>query len=255
MFTISTTVYEVIWETLRLPAMPVRITIDQHGDTAAERERIRAAALAQAERLGLGRAPNLDAGLAALLALLADHDQAVDLRELNGRRRSAIAVASGRRGAMAAIEGEQIAIAPISGDHLVTEMLQLLPARRQGAGRTCSVRSGVLKHAMKALAVSTDSHRARTILRDNGVRDGDVEQLLHTARTGTESGSIGVYRRQPDRPGLPNPIGSLAYTDTPQGRYLVLRRADRAGDSYTTVIPTDLTGLRRRIQELLSAAG
>lgn len=47
MFTVSTTSYEDIWETMRLPAIPIRITIDRHGRTAAERlwlgiERLRA---------------------------------------------------------------------------------------------------------------------------------------------------------------------------------------------------------------------
>lgn len=250
MFSFSTTAYEVSWESLQLPAMPVRLAVDQHGRTAPARQRVRAAALAELRQLGLGQPPDLDHRLVAMLTLLARHDRAVDLRELAGRERSAVAVTSGGRGVLAAIEGQQIAIRAVSGDHIVAELLGLLPPAPPGRGRACSVRSDVLQHAMAALSTGTDNHQARVILREAGIRGGDVEHLLHTARSGVGASSIGVHRTARGRLRL---VGTVAYTDTPGGRYITIRRDDPAGRSYTSLVPVDATGLRRHIQDLLTA--
>lgn len=255
MFTFSTTVFDVLWEMLDLPAMPVRLAVDRHGATPHARESVRALALAEAEQRGLGGWPNLDHRLADLLDLLARHDRAVDLRELGDRRRTALAAASGSHGALAAIEGELVTVSAINGDRFVLELLGLLPALPPGPGRTCSAPAGVLERAMKALADSTDSHQARAVLRPAGISGGDIEQLLRIARGTISSGSIGAYRgSRGGSYGAARLVGSLAYLDTAQGRYLVLQRKDQSRQPYTTVIPVDLNGLHRHIHELLGLA-
>ncbi len=90
-------------------------------------QRIRAEALSEVQRLGLGMPPDLDQRLVGLLDLLARHARAVSLRELVGRRRRAYAAASGRYGILGVIEGDEMSIAPVSGDHLADELLRLLP--------------------------------------------------------------------------------------------------------------------------------
>lgn len=248
MFTFSTTVYEVLWEALRLPPMPARIRIIQHGTTQDERRRLRAAALDEAARLGLGRPPDLDDRLVDLLDLLARHRRAVSLRELAGHRRRGYAAASGRYGALAVIEGDQVSIGGISGDHLADELLNLLPPLPAGPGRAMALPSTAFETAMKAYTDTSDSSSARDVLRAAGVGGKDIERLLTIGREAVGHGSIGVHQGEHGDVRL---VGSLAYTDTPQGRYAIARRDDHAGQSHTSIIPTDVTGLRRRMHELL----
>lgn len=249
MFKFSVVIYDVAWTSLGLPSMPAAIAIDQHGRSVDERRRIEVEAFAEAEQLGIGRPPDLDPRLSGLLEVLARHDRGVSLYELTGRHRRAYAAASGRHGAMAVIEGDQVSITPISGDHLAGELLALLRPLSAGPGRALSMPSMALTAAMRAYADTADSSRARAILRDAGVSGGDIERVLTIGRQVVGSGSIGVYAGEH---GAVRLVGSIAYTDTPEGRYAVVRRHDRAGQPYSTIIPADVHGLRRRLHELLA---
>jgi hypothetical protein len=228
--------------------MPARIAVEQTGVTLAARSRVRAAALAEAERLGVGVPPGLDHRLAGLLDLLAHHTRAVSLRELAGRRRRAYAAASGRYGAMAVIHGDQVSIDTVSGDHLASELLTLLAPLPAGPGRAVSLPSNAFESAMTAYAHTTDSSEARRVLRAAGIGGKDIERLLTIGREADSSGSIGAHRGERDDVKL---IGSIAYADTSRGRYAIGRRNDRAGRSHTTIAPTDLNDLRRRLHDLL----
>ena len=248
MFAISTTIFEVLWDELRLPPMPARITIAQHGATLTDRVRIRDAALAEAQRLGLGRPPHLDRRLTDLLGVLARHERAVSLRELAGHRRRAYAAAGGRHGAMGVIHRERVSVHAIPGDHLARELLAMLPDLPAGPGSAVSVPSTAFDAAMPAYTDARDSAEARRILHDAGVGGRDLERLLTIARDTVNCGSIGVHKREHNNAKF---VGSLGYADTSRGRYAIVRRDDRAGRSYTTVIPTDIDGLHKRLQRLL----
>jgi len=250
LFTFSTTVFEVLWEALRLPPMPAPIAVAQHGATFDERTQVRAAALAEAIRLGVGAPPELDYRLADLLDLMAHHTRAVSLRELAGWRRRAHAAANGRHGALAVIQGDRVSMFAIAGDHLAGELLALLPPLPAGPGRAVSAPSGAFEAAMTAYAHTSDSSAARDVLRAAGVSGKDIERLLMIGREAVGSGSIGVHKGPCGDVTL---VGSLSYTDTARGRYAIMCRADHAGRSHTSVIPTDVHGLRRRLNDLLAA--
>jgi len=228
--------------------MPARIAVRQSGETLTERSRVLAAALAEAEWLGLGRPPDVDHQLLDLFELLARHTRAVSLRELADRHRRAYAAARGRYGVLAVIEGDQVMIAPVSGDHLAGELLSLLSPLPSGPGRTVSLPSSAFQAAMQAQSSTGDSAETRRILRQAGVHDKDADRVLTISREAIGSGSIGVHKRERERVKL---IGSLSYIDTRHGRYALVERNDTSGRSYTNLMPVDIGGLRQRLQERL----
>jgi len=247
-FTISTTMFEVLWEALRLPPMPPRLAVRQHGTTLDERNELRDRTLADAARRGLRHPHRTDRDLAGLLDLLARHDRGVSLRELTNRRRRAYAAADGPYGAIGVIQDCQVSLYAVPGDHLVAELLKLLPRLPAGAGGAVSLPTTVFEAAMAAYSDPRDSTDARRVLTDAGVGGKHVERLLATARDLVDTGSIGVHTGRHTTVAL---TGSLGYTDTTSGRYTITRRDDHAGRSHTTVAPTDPDTLRRRVIELL----
>jgi EspG family len=247
LFTLSVLLFEVLWEELRLPPMPAPIAVVQHGATLEERARIRVAALAEADRLGLGTPPRLDGWLAASFDLLARHTRAVSLRELAGLRRRAYAVSDGPRGALAVVQGDRVSVSAIRGEYVVDELLALLPPLPAGPGGAVAVPSGVFELAMQSY--TDGSSAARDALRAAGLNGKDAARLLTVGRQALSSGSIGLYQGAFGDVRL---LGSMAYADTADGRYAIVRRADHAGRPYTSVIPTDLQGLRRRVHGLFA---
>jgi hypothetical protein len=96
-------------------------------------------------------------------------------------------------------------------------------------------------------AYATDGSAARDVLRTAGVPGNDIERLLTLGRQAVAFGSIGVHRGSHGDVKL---AGSLGYSDTPTGRYAIVRRDDHAGRSHTTVIPADPGALRSRVHGL-----
>jgi hypothetical protein len=246
LFTLSTTVFEVLWEALRLPPMPAAVAVAQHGATLDERARIEAAALDEAGRLGLDEPP-----VPGLLELLARHSRAASLRELAGRRRRAYAAAHERRGALAVVERDRVSIGPVAGDHVVTELLALLAPLPAGPGRAVTLPATAFRAGLAAYADGRDSTAARGVLAAAGVSGKDIERLLTIGRESVGSGSIGVHAGEPGGAAL---VGSLGYVDIARGRYAIVRGTDHAARPHVSLVPVDHDGLRARLHVLLAGA-
>ena len=251
MYVFSTLVFEVLWETLRLPLMPARIAVDQHGMNEEERRRFVREAEAEITRLRIGSLREVKPGLADLLGVLARHDRALGWRELVGSRHRAYLAASGSFAAQAIIVGEQVQVSRQHADHLITSLLGLLPAVPLGRGRAFSIPVEAYQRAVQLAADGKGTMEQRNLLRGAGVRADQAEQLELMTRTTVNTGSISVHR---GKNGAVTLAGSLAYTDTTRGRYLLLQRPDRAGNSYMSIVPADEKVLNRHIAELLGTA-
>lgn len=251
MFELSTLVFEVLWEALELPPMPARIVVDQHGADSEERRRFVRRAEEEVRRGGWGTLREVKPQLAALLAVLAEHDRGLGWRELIGERRRAYLVERGEVAVQAIIAGERVRLARLRANHLVHALLYLLPEARPGSGRPVSVPTQTYQHAIQLAMEGKGAVEQRGLLRRAGVRPDQAEQLETVSRTTVNTGSISAYR---GRRGQVKLAGSLAYTDTTAGRYLIVQRPDRAGVDYTSIVPADAKVLQRHVAEMLGTA-
>lgn len=251
MYVLSTLVFEVLWEALALPPMPGRIAVDQHGKDEEERRGYLRQAGEQVARQRLGSVREVKPALAELLELLATHDRALGWRELVGQRRRAYLAERGQTGVVAIVEGERIQISRQRANFLVPGLLHLLPPMPAGNGRAVSVPTETYQHAIQLAVDGKGTMEQRRLLRKAGVRGDQAEQLELLGRTTINTGAISVHRGKRGEVKL---TGSLAYTDTSHGRYVILQRPDRSGVSYTSIMPADGKVLQRHVADLLGTA-
>jgi hypothetical protein len=248
MVTMSTLVFEVLWEALRLPWMPVLLAVDQHGVDEEERRRYVAKAEAELARSRLGTLREVNPELSDLLGILGRHGRGLGWRELSGRRRRAYVAARGSVAAGAVIDGEQVSLSGLHSDHMTSWLLNLLPAAKPGVGSAYSIPTDVYRQGVQLAVDGKGSVAQRTWLRSAGVRGDQANRLEVLTRTTLNTAAISVHRGKPGEAKL---VGSLAYTDTTQGRYLLVQRPDSAGNSYTSIIPADPKVIRHHIVELM----
>lgn len=250
--TMSTLVFEVLWEALRLPLMPVSLAVDQHGVDEEERRRYVAEAEAEMARSRLGTLREVEPELADLLEILGRHGRGLGWREMSGQRRRAYVAARGPVAAGALIDGERVSLSSLHSDHMTTWFLNLLPEARSGVGSAYSIPTDVYQRGVQLAVDGKGSVAQRRWLRSAGVRGDQANQLEVLTRTTLNTAAISVHRGKYGEAKL---IGSLAYTDTTQGRYLLLQRPDNAGNSYTTIIPADTRVIRHHITGLMEPSG
>lgn len=241
-------VFEVLWEALSLPAMPARIAVDQHGVNEEERRHYRQQAEAEMARLGLGTLRDVNPKVSDLLELLASHSRGVGWRELLGHQRRAYAAARGSMAAWALLDNGLVSVSTVNPDRLINQILDVLPALPAGVGSAYSIPTDVYQRGVQIAVDGKGSTAQRQWLRNAGVHHHQADQLEVLTRTTFNTGSISVHRGKHGKTKL---VGSLAYTDTQRGRYLLLQRPDRAGNSYTTIIPADTIVIRHHIAEIM----
>src|SRR5262245_22490379 len=96
---------DVLWEDLKLGGIPFPLEVRSHGDTAEERDRIKAAVYSQLERRELAANGEATSELAGVLRLLAAPKISIDLvalKEISDQQPiRAVVAASGKRAVLA----------------------------------------------------------------------------------------------------------------------------------------------------------
>jgi hypothetical protein len=252
---------DILWEDLRLGGIPFPLEVRSHGDTAEERERIKAAVYGQLERRDLAVNGRPTPDLAGRLHLLAAPKISIDLvalREWNDKQPiRAVVAARGKRAILAVQQDLAITLTKVRESALIASILDLLPPNRSGPG-----------HAV-TLPSSTLSRRpARRSGRHRRVDHGDTVLTTATApaephsdlrmidiimeRPTVRAGTIGIVLR--DERGKLQRLPGIGFFDTDQGRYATTVQRGADGEDWTSLSPTDNTRLANRLAETIVIA-
>jgi hypothetical protein len=246
--TISALEFDVLWEHLRLETMPLVLKVPSPGKTHAERAELERTVWAGLERRGLGKPVSLDPALEDLLHLLNRPQTEVDGRLWLGRSVRVLAAAKGQSGVLAVLDGDNLTLRAASSESLPREALSVLPPAPAGPGHSITLPSADLDAAAAAAKSPEDLENA---LGARGVRRDDAHTLADMMRDPGNRGQFGTAtrdkwgkRRRPER--------VIAFYDTPEGRYVQMRRATPGQQPWSTVSPVDHRRLDHHLSELLA---
>ncbi|GAA3458800.1 ESX secretion-associated protein EspG [Saccharothrix longispora] len=228
--------FDVLWEDLRVGAVPYPLEVDHHGTTLDERARVRADVRADLERRGLFHRGRPDPDLEGSLLLLARPETAIAVMGLPDTSGDdllrALVVARGRQAVLAVQRADGVRLDVLRDASLPVVAVGVLPPAPAGPGRPVTVPASAAGPRGGAAGVAR-----------GGVHD-DVRALrsmLSGPVTGT--GHFATTRESGDAP----PV--VTWIDTPRGRYA------SSGTEWLTVTPADHTGLVRRLGQALASRG
>jgi hypothetical protein len=246
--TVSPVEFDVLWEHLRLPEMPLVLRVPSPGKTYTERRQLTAEAWQGLAERGLGRPLAVAERLAGLMRLLAEPEREIDGRFGATRGVRLLVAAAGDKAVFAVLSkrGLVLSEAPVTG--LAREALSVLPVVGAGPGESITVRSSVLDTAAAEAATPEDFELA---LCRHGLRLRDAT-ALRTMLTGIRrQGQFGAAARNPwgHRRRAQHVVG---FFDTDGGRYLQLRAQADDGELWSTVSPADNRLLITQLEDLLA---
>jgi hypothetical protein len=233
---------DILWEDLKLGAIPFPLEVRSHGDTAEERARIKAAVYGQLERRGLAAAGRASAELEDTLTLLAAPRISIDLvalAEPTGERPIRAVVAARGTHAVLAVQRElAVTLCAVRETAIVGSIVDLLPPNRSGPGQSVTLHHGPTPRAEPPPGAGR--HRRPDL------ESRFVESIME--RPTVRAGSIGVMVR--DERGRAQRLPGIGFFDTDQGRYATSVLPGDGGD-WTTLSPADNARLAHRLAETL----
>jgi hypothetical protein len=251
LLTLSELEFDVLWEHLRLPEMPLAIKVASPGKTHVEREDItRTVWDSLADRGLVGGSRGVDQHLVDLLELLDQPDYELDARLwLDGGVRALIA-AKGSDAVLARLADGCLSLTPVDISSLPRAALSLLPELPAGPGYSVTVPSADLD---AAAAEAETADELGWILRDHGVSPDEADELAAMVGNVRRRGQFGAAARD-QRGRRHRPDRVIGFFDTPRGRYVQIRRAKPGGVAWSTVAPADDRRLGQHITDLLNDA-
>ncbi|MGZ3142367.1 ESX secretion-associated protein EspG [Lentzea chajnantorensis] len=248
---ISALEFDVLWEHLGLETMPLVLKVPSPGKTREERRVLEDQVWRQLGARGLGGPRSLDPTLEDLLHVLNRPQREIDARLwLHERSVRLLAAGKGQAGVLAVLDGGQLLLRPAEADGLPREALTVLPSAPAGEGHSITLPSADLDAAASSAASPEDLEAE---LRSRGLRADDAHALADMVRDATHRGQFGAAARdkwgkrvRPDR--------VVSFYDTPQGRYLQMRRASEGRPPWSTITPVDYRRLHHHLVELLEEA-
>jgi hypothetical protein len=245
--TLSALEFDVLWEHLRLGAMPLVVKVPSPGRTHEERARLEARAWADLEARGLGRPVEVNPDIEELLAILAKPAREVDVRAYAGRNVRALAAASATdTAAVVELSGNTVTLRRASESGLPSAALSVLPAAPPGPGRSVTLPTTEFERAAK----NATREGFGNALLDLGLRGDDAEALVEMIKDVRHTGNFGAAAR--DRLGRRRRADRVvSFFDTEDGRYVQIRRPADDGTLWTTISPADYRKLNHHVSELL----
>ncbi|SDN29560.1 ESX secretion-associated protein EspG [Allokutzneria albata] len=236
MFTLSASAYQVLWERLALPQMPIELLVRPRGVEAHERRAEIERALEELRAKGLLDRGEAHPELSAALWLLADPESTVDGRLWNAR------VLAGRakgRAVLSVLADDRFTVRWIDPGDLARAAVSVLPPLAAGPGQAVNVPSEVLGTAARAAGES--EWAMVDALSAAGVPSGDARRLGNMIRGRSNGAQFGATVRQQRGSHV------VASFDTPAGRYLIEERR-----GWTTVAPADAQRISARVDQVLA---
>ena len=246
---VSALEFDVLWEHFGLEDMPLAVKVPSPGKTFDERKQLEARAWAEIERRGLGRPVAMDPRVEQALGVLARPDREVDGRTWLGRSVRFLAAARGEEAVLAILADDYLTIHPVSPTGLPAAAVGVLAAVPAGPGQSTTLPSADFEQAANAAGGTREGFERA--LRARGVRDDDVTALTTMIKDVVATGNFGAAAR--DRWGKRHRADRVvSFFDTPDGRYVQIRRPAPDGTLWTTISPTDARKLTHHIEQVLN---
>jgi hypothetical protein len=245
-FVLAVEEFALLWADLGLGPMPYPLAVRACGRTPAQRAEFTAEVYRGLGARGLAEGRRLDAGLEALLFLLARCEFAADAVAHVGYPLRALAGTDRHTAVLAMLAGGEVWLTAIRPTALAAAITGVLPPRDAGPGHGLSLPYAALAAAADP---AEDVFGARVepaaALRTAGVSPVDTAALLELAAGRRLGGQFSVSRAEP---GPARRMDTLvSWFDTPRGRYLLVHE-----DSWLSLAPADAVRLEHRVAALLS---
>lgn len=246
--TLSALEFDVLWEHLRLGALPLVVKVPSPGKTFEERAEIETRVWAGLEARGLGRPVEVNQDIADMLGVLSRPEREVDVRAYVGRDVRVLAASAGDGAAVAELSDGSVTLRQVSASGLPSAALAVLPARPAGPGQSVTLRTAEFEAAANG-AGGTREGFGQALLA-GGLRSDDAAALAEMIKDVTHMGNFGAAAR--DRLGRRHRADRVvSFFDTDDGRYVQVRRPADDGTLWTTISPADLRKLTHHVGELL----
>lgn len=246
--TLSALEFDVVWEHLGLPEMPVVLGVPSPGRTGAERGALVEQAWEGIAARGLGRQVGLHPLLLRHLEVLAKPEVEVDARTWTGGETRALVAAAGGSGVHAMLAGGTLTFRAVEPSGLASTVLGALPDRGAGPGRSVTLPSADFE-AAASTENTRESFAAALVAR--GLREDDAGTLVTMISEVAAQGQFGAAardglgrRHRADR--------AVSYFETAQGRYVQVKRSRDGAPPWTTIAPADRRRLSQHVDEMVS---
>ena len=247
--TLSVAAFDVLWDDLRLGAVPYPLDVPQHGATLDERARVRDAAHAELRRSGLHTSRGVDPELVAALGLLARPAVRVDalfLPDLAAEPVPALVAVRGGVAVRAVQRDGAVVLDRVRDTAVAAALVELLPAAPPGPGRSVTLPASALG------GPRSDPGEVTSAVRSGDRGSAQARELAAIlAHPVVRTGQFGVTRL--DERGRPAGTGGVSWFDTAAGRYLNAAAPGRGGEQWLTVTPADAGRIAHRVGEVLAA--
>ncbi|GAA4666424.1 MULTISPECIES: ESX secretion-associated protein EspG [Amycolatopsis] len=234
MIRVSATAFDVLWEDLGLPEVPLPFAVPSPGGTERERAEVREAVYRNLAERGLAHGGRPDDVLADRLEVLASASRYVECEVLvslsDETPLRAVAAGDGRRAVLAAQPSRTIGLSAIRGTELHGAVVGLLPPFGPGPGFGVSVPESAL--------VGGGSETREKQLRE--LRAIQARPVLGAGQFSVRVREGGRVRR----------VGGLSWFTTEAGAYCGGVAPGRGGESWLTLTPTDPERLAARLADL-----
>jgi EspG family len=244
---LSAAEFDVCWEYQKLGETPLMLELPSPGRNWEERRHIAGQVLESLRGRGLADNAGLRQDIADQMGLLHAFSWSVDLRLIADHLTHAIGAVAGTRGVLCAREGDEVYLASVPDYAVIPNLVALAGDTPTGTGDTINVRADVLDAALAA--AQGDQHSFADELIRLGEPGADARTLARLWAAGGWCGQFGVTVT--DRAGAPRRSSRVVgFFDTPDGRYLQLRRNSYTG-LMSIVTPADKRKLITSVEELL----
>ncbi|MFC5290438.1 ESX secretion-associated protein EspG [Actinokineospora guangxiensis] len=239
---LSAVEFDVLGERLGVEEFPVVLRVPSPGRSTAERAALVRAAWDGLARRGLADHPEIDPGLAGMLAVLARPESAVDVRVWGGRETRALAALAGGTAVLAVLTEGALRLREIDGG-LARHAVSVAPPVPAGSGRSVTLPTA-------DLAAAAPAGDLAAALAARGVRGDDARGLGEMIGPLAARGQFGCAHR--DRYGRRRRTGrTVSFFDTADGRYVQLVSVNADGVSWTTIAPADRRAMLAHVEELV----
>ncbi|MBO0841153.1 MAG: ESX secretion-associated protein EspG [Sciscionella sp.] len=227
--------------------MPVVLSVPSPGGTRAERAMLVDVAWKSLADKGYGRQVGLDPRLIRYLRLLAKPDREVDARLWLDRPTRALAATADGLAILVVKADNKLIMREASPAGMPRAVLSVVPERAAGPGESVALPTAVFEAAAKAASTRAGFEMA---LRQHGVRDRDAAALTTMIGDVLGQGQFGAAAR--DRWGARHRAGHvISFFDTPDGRYVQVRKSSVSGEPWSTIAPVDHRRLLQHITAML----
>jgi hypothetical protein len=243
--------FDVVWESLRLPARHVVLDVPSPGVTRNQRAELVATAWAGLTERGLADHGRADTELADRLALLAHPERSVDGWIWTDREIRGLAAQSGRDALLAVVDRDEVWLIPALDTSFVEAAVSIAGECPPGRGRSTSVPLDVLRSADRAAGGDAQSLVVELTELDVPLGKAQIMARMFAGLVGR--GQFGAQRSDARR-GTRRASRVVAFHDTGTGRYLYVTRPSPDGQVWATVTPADNRAVAAAVWELVDEA-